>query len=337
MRRWRNLQWVNFPKMAKRFIEKLQSHWMLRQWDKILFLFLLASFVLGIPGQNIYSTIRAGVAPNTRSIPFALPTPAPLPINTTGIYPGPEITAQGVVVLDLDSNVTMYKRNELELLAPASTTKILTALVALDHYQLDDVVTVATAANNGQVMGLVPGEKITVENLLYGALIHSGNDAAWALGEHYKGGMDAFVAEMNAKAKLIHLDNSHFTNPVGYDDPNHKMTPTDLARLAAFALTNKTIAKIVAIPQITISDVTHTYFHSLTNVNQLLGKIPGVGGIKTGWTEEAGENLVTLIERDDHRVIIVVLKSANRFSETAALINWIFSSYQWKVFEPPVN
>ena len=335
MNAWQNLQLVNFPKMAKRFLEKLQSHWAFRQWDKILFLLLLAAFVLGIPRQNIYTTIKLGVKPNMRTLPFAQPTPAPLPLNTTGIYPGPEITATGVVVLDLDSNVTMYKRNELELLAPASTTKILTALVALDHYQLDDVVTVATTANNGQVMGLVPGEKITVENLLYGALIHSGNDAAWALGEHYVGGMDAFVAEMNAKAKLIHLDNSHFTNPVGYDDPNHKMTPTDLARLAAFALTNKTIAKIVAIPQITISDVTHTYFHSLTNVNQLLGKIPGVGGIKTGWTEEAGENLVTLIERDGHRVIIVVLKSANRFAETSALINWIFSSYEWKVFEPP--
>ena len=320
--------------MAKRFIEKLQTFWVLRQWDKLLFLLLLALFVLGIPGQNIYTLMKVGAQPNIRPLPFPLPTPASFPMNSTGIFPGPEITAQGVVVLDLDSNVTMYERNAGASLSPASTTKILTALVAMDHYQLDDVVTVATTANNGQVMGLVPGERITVENLLYGALIHSGNDAAWALGEYFPGGMEAFVAEMNAKAKSIHLDNSYFTNPVGYDDPNHKMTPNDLARLAAYALTNKTIAKIVAIPQVTISDVTHTYFHPLTNVNQLLGKIPGVGGIKTGWTEEAGENLVTLIERDGHRVIIVVLKSANRFADTTALINWIFSSYTWKVFEP---
>ncbi len=319
------------------FFHRLRTSWIVRQWDKLLFLILLIAFILGIPGQNIATLMQGNAQSSFRTLPFTAPTPAPLPLNTLGVYPGPEITAQGIVVLDLDSGVTMYSRNETDSLSPASTTKILTALVALEHYQLDDVVTVATVANDGQVMGLVPGEKITVENLLYGALIHSGNDAAWALGEHYPGGMEAFVAEMNVKAKAIHLDASHFTNPVGYDDPNHKMTPQDLARLAAYALTNKTIAKIVAIPQITISDVTHTYFHSLTNVNQLLGKIPGVGGIKTGWTQEAGENLVTLIERNGHRVIIVVLKSANRFGETLALINWIFASYEWKVFAPPGN
>lgn len=313
---------------------RIISSWVFRQWDRILFLIVVAGFILFIPGQNIYTLLQVNSKPTIRPFPYAVPTPAPFPENISGIFPGAETTAQGIVVLDLDSGVTMYARNEKELLAPASTTKILTALVALDHYQLDDVVTVQTAANNGQVMGLVPGEKITVENLLYGALIHSGNDAAWALGEHYPGGIDAFVREMNMKAKAIHLDNSHFTNPVGYDDINHKMTPFDLARLAAYALTNKTIAKIVAIPQITISDVTHTYFHPLANVNQLLGKIPGVGGIKTGWTEEAGENLVTLIERNGHRVIIVVLKSANRFTETVSLINWIFSSYEWKSLVP---
>jgi D-alanyl-D-alanine carboxypeptidase (penicillin-binding protein 5/6) len=108
------------------------------------------------------------------------------------------------------------------------------------------------------------------------------------------------------------------------------MTPTDLARLASVALSDKTIAKIVAIPQITVSDVTHSRFHSLRNVNELLGRIPGVGGMKTGWTEEAGENLVTLIERDGHRLILVLLHSADRFGETEALINWIFTNYRWE-------
>ncbi len=128
----------------------------------------------------------------------------------------------------------------------------------------------------------------------------------------------------------MQLNDSHFTNPVGYDDLQHKTTPIDLVKLASFALNNKTIAKMVAIPQITISDVTHTYFHPLTNINQLLGKIPGVGGIKTGWTEEAGENLVTLIERNGHRLIIVVLKSQDRFADTAKLIDWVFNNYRWE-------
>ena len=109
---------------------------------------------------------------------------------------------------------------------------------------------------------------------------------------------------------------SHFTNPVGYDDPSHYMTAEDLARLADVALENKILAKMVAIPQITISDVTHTYFHKLSNVKQLLGKIPGVAGIKTGWTENAGECLVTDTIRNNIEVVTVVLGSYDRFNES---------------------
>jgi len=308
--------------------------WWRVSWDRIFFLVLLAVFVLLIPGQNIYTVEGILEKPAVHKTMLPYITPAPYPLNITGVYPGQEITATGLVVLDLDSGIYLYKRNEEELLAPASTTKILTALVVLDHYDLDDIVTVRIVQNNGQVMGLVPGERITVENLLFGALIHSGNDAAYALAEHFPGGVDAFVAAMNEKAKDLMLTKSSFTNPVGFDDPNHKMSPMDLAALAAVALRNKVIAKMVAIPQITVSDVTHTYFHPLKNVNELLGKIPGVGGIKTGWTEEAGENLVTLVERNGHRMILVVLKSQDRFGETQQLIDWIFSNYQWQKITP---
>lgn len=308
--------------------------WWKKSWDRIFFLVLLAIFVLYIPGQNVYTVEGIGEKPLSYKAMPPYITPALYPLNITGAYPGAEITATGVVVLDLDSGIYLYKRNEEELLAPASTTKILTALVALDHYDVDDVVTVKAVLNSGQVMGLVAGERITVENLLFGALIQSGNDAAYALADHFPGGVDAFVAEMNNKARDIMLTNSSFTNPVGFDDPNHKMTPTDLARLASIALRNKVIAKMVAIPQITVSDVTHTYFHPLKNVNELLGKIPGVGGIKTGWTEEAGENLVTLVERYNHRLILVVLKSQDRFGETQLLIDWIFGNYQWQKIVP---
>lgn len=308
--------------------------WWAKSWGKILFLVLLAFFLLLTPGQNSYLSAISQEGFRLPAWPFPEITPAPYPVNQANIYPGNEITAEGVVVYDIDSGVYMYKRNENELLSPASTTKLLTAIVALENYHLDDVVTVRAVANDGQVMGLVAGERITVENLLYGALIHSGNDAAYALADHYPGGVTKFVEAMNQKARELHLEHSTFTNPVGYDDPKHKMTPTDLARLGAVALNNNVIAKMVAIPAITISDVTHTYFHQLKNVNQLLGKIPGVGGIKTGWTEEAGENLITLVERYGHRVIIVVLRSQDRFTDTTKLIDWIFGNYQWIVLEP---
>lgn len=301
-----------------------------RHWEKIIVLFIVSVLVILYPGQNRYVVSLFPISAKQIEIPFAIPTPAPYPVNTGGFFPGSEVSASGVVVLDADARVFLYKRNELSEFAPASTTKIMTALVALDYYGLDTVLTVGGIPQDGQKMGLVTGEKISVENLLYGALIHSGNDAAFTIAEQYPGGVVAFVGAMNAKAKALHLTGSVFTNSVGYDDPNQKMTAIDLSILSLSALTNKTIAKMVAIPAITVSDVTHTYFHPLKNVNALLGKIPGVGGIKTGWTTEAGENLVTLMERDGHRIIFVVLHSTDRFGDTEKLINWAFGNYRWE-------
>lgn len=286
---------------------------------------------------NIKGKISADVVFSEKPVITLAPTPAPYPVNTTGMFPNSEISASAVVVLDVDSGVYLYKRNELLELAPASTTKILTALVTLDSYALDETVTVKTATATGQVIGLAPGETITVENLLYGALIHSGNDAAFALADYYPGGVNAFVGKMNEKAVELHMDGSHFTNPMGYDDPAHKMTALDLARLSVVALGNTTIAKMVAIPQITVSDTTHTHYHKLTNVNQLLGKIPGVGGIKTGWTEEAGENLVTYLERSGRKIIFVVLHSRDRFGDTIRLIDWVFDNYRWEEMGKRMN
>ncbi|MFZ2025318.1 MAG: D-alanyl-D-alanine carboxypeptidase family protein [Microgenomates group bacterium] len=301
------------------------------RWDKWLILIGLVVFFLFYPGQNRYVVEQVKIIKNIDQ--SVIPTPPPYPVNKTGIVPGIEISAKSVVIQDLTSGVYVYKRNSTERLSPASTTKVLSALVVLDAMQLDAVVTVGPIMHDGQVMGLVEGEKITVENLLYGMLIQSGNDAGYALAERYPGGFDAFIFAMNNKAAELHLSGSHFTNPVGFDDPNHYMTAEDLARLADVALSNKTIAKMVGIPQITVSDITHTYFHKLSNVNQLLGKIPGVAGIKTGWTEEAGENLVTLMERNGRRVIIVVLKSADRFADTIQLIDWTFANIDWQTYE----
>ncbi len=308
---------------------------LLKKWDKILLLFCFILFFLWYPGQNYYSVTRFGGGLRPGSQLKINPTPAPYPVNRTGVYPVNELSATSVVVQDALSGVYLFRRVSTMQLPPASTTKVLSALVVLDAMGLDDVVTVKEIKNKGQTIGLVPGERITVENLLYGMLIQSGNDAGYTLASAYPGGLDAFVAAMNKKAQDLHLSMSHFTNPVGYDDPNHYMTAEDLARLADVALKNKILAKMVAIPQITISDVTHTYFHKLSNVNQLLGRIQGVAGIKTGWTEEAGENLVTLIERNGRRIIIVVLHSKDRFGDTIRLIDWVFGNYEWQEFKAP--
>lgn len=317
--------------MAKRKVVYRRTSLWVTAWDKLLILLVLAVFILLSPAQNVYTTATLA-KPSLFRLPFPVPSPAPYPVNATGFYPGSEITASAIVIVDVDSSVVMYQRNANLLLSPASTTKIMTALVALDAYDLDEVLAVKNVLADGQSMKLVVGEKLTVENLLYGTLVASGNDAAFVLADNYPGGVDAFVAAMNEKASKLKLTQTHFTNPMGFDDAGHKMSAADLANLARVALANPTVAKMVAIPQITISDVTHIYYHALVNVNELLGKIPGVGGIKTGWTEEAGENLVTLVDRGGHKVILVILHSDDRFAETTALIEWIFTNYKWEEF-----
>jgi len=239
------------------------------------------------------------------------------------------------MITDIASGVTLFEKNPDLQLLPASTTKIMTALVVLEDYKLDEVVEVGTIHTENNVMGLQTGEKITVENLLYGLLVYSANDAALALAQHHQGSVAGFVNRMNEKKDSLHLQNTHFTNPVGFDDHDQYTTVHDLTRLSLVALKNKTLAKIVGIPQITVSDITFTYFHQLKNVNALLGKIPGVSGIKTGFTQEAGECLVTTAQKDNQRVLLVLLRSKDRFGETEQLINWVFANTHWVTLTPP--
>ena len=205
----------------------------------------------------------------------------------------------------------------------------MTALVAMDVFKLDDVFTVTGIVNSGRVMGLVAGEKITFESLLYGALVHSANDAAYAIAENYPGGVTAFVTAMNNKAKELKLSGTSFANPIGFDDPLQQTTPEDLAKLAIVALSDKTFAKIVGTRAITVSDVNFTYFHDLSNVNELLGKVAGVAGVKTGYTEFAGEILVSEIRKSGQSILIALLKSNDRFGETQKLISWVFENFSW--------
>ena len=224
-------------------------------------------------------------------------------------------------MVDLPSFTPVLERNAHDPFLPASTTKIITALVATDVYQPEDVITIKDPLGEGQIMGLIDGEKITVENLLYGTLVHSGNDAAYALAQHY--GFDRFVELMNQKARRLGMKDTVFRNPAGLDDFNQHSTPFDLALAARALLSHPYLAKIASTKEIIISDVDFKYFHKLTNVNQLLGEIQGIGGLKTGYTENAGENLVSFYKHDGHQFIIVILKSDDRFSDTKNIVQWL--------------
>jgi len=233
----------------------------------------------------------------------------------------PYISAEGVYVIDLPSFTPVFEKNSHQKFLPASTTKILTALVALDIYKPEQIITVKKTIEDGQVMGLIVGEKITFENLLYGTLVHSANDAAYVLADNY--GTKDFVELMNKKAAEIKMNDSHFNNSTGFDDNNNYSTPFDLALAGRFLLKNNYLAKIVSTKEIIISDVDYKYFHKLTNVNQLLGEIQGIGGLKTGYTENAGENLISFYKKNNHQFIIVVLKSLDRFQDTKNIVSWI--------------
>ena len=293
-------------------------------------LIVFAGLLTLLPPQNVYS-VRAETEVLSGFRELIIPSPAPLPLNTTNVFP-PDVSAEGVLVIDIPSDTVLFAKNPDVKYLPASTTKIMTALVALEDYKLEDEVTINTVISEGQKMGLIKDEVMTVENLLYGTLVHSANDAAFTLAEHHEGGVEAFVGRMNQKAENLHLTKTHFTNPIGFDDPNHYTTPRDLATLATVALGNPTFTKIVGIPQITIADTTYTHFHSLRNVNELLGKIPGIYGIKTGWTENSGQSLVTVVTRNGRKVLMVILKSEDRFGETEALLNWVLTNFEWKEF-----
>jgi D-alanyl-D-alanine carboxypeptidase len=286
---------------------------------------LVASGQILVPQQLDYLTVQ-----QHKSFP-------PIPILTANSS-FPTLSAQGVVATDLDSGISLYEKNADAPLLPASTTKIITALVSLDTYQLDQVLTVGKGVSvDGQKMGLFTGEQMKFENLLYGLLVYSANDAAETLAQNYKGGYDAFITAMNKKATDLSMINTHFDNPVGLDTNGQHSTARDLVRASEVAMRNPEFAKVVGTKNIVVTDAAGKNSYNLLNVNELLGVIPGVVGVKTGWTENARENLVTYIERDNHKVMIAVLGSQDRFGETKELINWIFSSYKWQSVTLPTN
>lgn len=306
-----------------------------------LFIGGLAFFLF--PGQNwLLSTPTVHQLPRVRVTDYSFSL-ADYPLDFTGALP-PYLTARAVAVLDRDSMVMIFSRNEKTPVLPASTVKIMTGLVVLDYYRPNDYLLVDQVNNFGQDMELEPGEIISAKNLLYGVLVASANDATTILARHYPGGERAFVAAMNKKAEELVLRDAYFANPTGLDSnevgqplPDLSYTSAwDLGRLAAIAMDNEVFSQIVGTERIVVTDVSGKLKHSLFNINQLLGKIWGLKGVKTGWTEEAGECLVSFVERDGRKVIFVILGSQDRFGETERLIDWVFSNYRWQDITPTI-
>ena len=244
----------------------------------------------------------------------------------------PIIEAKSAIIVDFDSGTILFEKNGDEKLQIASITKLMTAILALEEGNLDDIITVSAeaAATEGSKIWLLQGEQMSLNSLLQAALIHSGNDAAVAIAQHIGGDVQNFVKMMNEKADKLGLYSTHYENPVGFDAVQNYSTVKDLSLLARYAYRKEFIQNAVNVKSKTISSADGKTTHDLESTNELLGSEWNVLGLKTGSTEAAGLCFIAIMENDKgNKIITVVLDSPDRFLETKKLASWAFRSYIW--------
>lgn len=234
-----------------------------------------------------------------------------------------DVSASSAILMDADSGRVLYERNADARMLIASTTKLLTALVAIRDGNLSDTVKVSREAayTEGSSMYLKEGEELSLETLLYGLLLCSGNDAAVAVAEHVAGSVERFVERMNETARTIGMENSSFANPNGLDDEKHYSTARDMARLACAAMENETLVRIASTRTVSIGGRT------MTNHNKLLSSMEGCVGLKTGYTRAAGRTLVSCAERNGQRLVAVTLQDGNDWADHQSLHDYGFAAY----------
>lgn len=236
----------------------------------------------------------------------------------------PVLTAKAAFLVESTTGLTLFESNADGLLPPASITKILTAILALENYQLDETIVVPTqcVGLEGTLIGLQAGEVWTVEEMLYGMLVPSASDATCALASRVSQVTD-YVAAMNLRAQALGLNSTRFANPIGLEDPEHRSNARDLVALGRLAMQDPVIRKIVSTKEIDL------HGRKIVSTNELLGQLEGLVGVKTGFTAEAGECLLFAVERGERKILGVVLGSEDRFGEAKKLIDWVYQTHLW--------
>ncbi len=296
-------------------------------------IFFLSAIFFAIVALDTYF-VKSARKNKVVSLPFVFSNPAPYPVvsSVLGASTQNYLSAQAALVMDNDSKVVLFAKNPNVQFSMASTTKIMTALIGLEYFSLDDVLTVKREHVEGSTIRLQKGEKLRFIDLLYAMMLPSANDAAYVIVDNYPGGETAFVEKMNKKAIELHLLQTHYADPAGLDDDGDYTTVLDLAHLGSYAMKNPTLSEIAATKQKVItSALGNTYV--LTNLNKLLG-IDGVRGMKTGFTEEALGVLVTSKEEKGKALIIVVMKSLDRFADTQTLLSLISGQVEFEPMSP---
>lgn len=233
------------------------------------------------------------------------------------------VSTKSAVILDYNTGEILYAQNEHAKLPPASITKVLTATVVLENMKLDKLCTISQNAADTEPYKIVmrAGERISVEDLLYGMMMLSANDAAVALSECYDGGQEAFIEKMNERVELLGLDDSHFVTPNGLDDPTHLTSAYDMATITSYAIrTQPTFLDYMGrIEDYTVAATDHNDAHYFYSLSTLLKTYPGMDGAKTGFTYEAGNTYIGTAIRDGRRIIIVYF-GANSTTYDAELL-----------------
>lgn len=240
----------------------------------------------------------------------------------------PETISKAALIVNIGDGEVLYNKNSQEKLPIASLTKIMTAVVVMEHMSLSDLTTISSkaAATGENSMGLTAGETYTIEELLYGLILNSGNDSAVALAEATAGDVETFVKWMNIKSKELGLKNSYFADPSGLNDSTYS-TAQDLARLTRYALKFKELRKIAQTVEYNISASDEHKYVPLYNQTNLLTTYPGVKGFKTGYTQEAGLCLVTYAENDGVELVGVVLNSVDHKGDMVLMLDHAFNRY----------
>ncbi len=244
----------------------------------------------------------------------------------------PQLNSQNYILIDVATNTVLLSKNKDQRIYPASTTKLITALTALNIYPLDEEITINQEYKEGQNIELKLGEKITVKSLVSAILVYSANDAAFTLANHHQKGINGFINKMNLLVQKYDLKNTRFVNFDGLHNENHYSSAYDLSQIARLAIKNPVVTETVKNKNIIVEDVDKTIKHELTSTNELIGVIPEIEGLKTGWTPEAGGSFIGLINLNGHYLVSVVTQSQDRFADTRNIIDWAKQNVFWQSY-----
>ncbi|MEG1772968.1 MAG: D-alanyl-D-alanine carboxypeptidase family protein [Clostridia bacterium] len=275
-------------------------------------------------------------------IASATPSPSIVPSAVPEVEGAPVISTKHILLYEANSKTVLYEKSGYDKAFPASTTKVMTCLIAVESGKLDDIVTIGnTVEKSGSRMMLSPREKISLRDLVYGMMLVSGNDAARAIAEYLAGSRDKFADIMNKKALELNMKSTHYMNPNGLDNEEHYTTAYDMAVLTAYALNNETFREIVSTKTHTVAPTNkNKNGYILENTNKLLNKKPGetgdflyqyATGVKTGDTDRAGRCLVSSAKKDDMELVCILFGDTElnyRFTSAKKLFEWGFSNFE---------